>query len=177
MDFVPYAACIEPEPSILFQFFLFRPCFSRILPPSGRAGEGRFPGAVKMTSYHRRPLGESWAFRGRARKILPFPQGGVHSLVKISSFLGKNWPFPSCVLRKFLLSCVHTSRELSDWNFTKSGIIWYDMPRISQCLTTSAAPDRRRGKRRRFYKKGTRRPGRETGRAGPTGKSLRRREF
>ena len=151
MDFVPYAGCIEPEPSILF---LFRPCFSRILPPSGRAGEGRFPGAVKMTSYHCRPLGESWAFRGRARKILPFPRGGVHSLVKISSFLGKNRPFPSCVLRKFLLSCVHTSRELSDGNFTRPGLIWYDMPRISQCLTTPAAPDRRRGKRRRFYRKG-----------------------
>ena len=47
LDFVPYAACIEPEPSITFQFFLFRPCFSRILPPSGRAGEGRFPGPGK----------------------------------------------------------------------------------------------------------------------------------
>ena len=154
MDFVPYAACIEPEPPILFQFFLFRPCFSKILLPSGRAGEGRSARAVEMTSYHCRPLGESWAFRGRARKILPFPRGGVHSLVKISSFLGKNRPFPSCVLRKFLLYCVHTSRELSDGNFTRPGIIWYDMPRISQCLTTPAAPDRRRGKCRRFYRKG-----------------------
>ena len=122
--------------------------------PSGRAGEGRSAGVSKMTSYHCRPSGKSWAFRGQRRKILPFSQGGVHSLVKISSFLGKNRPFPSCVLRKFLLSCVHTSRELSDGNFTKSGIIWYDMQRISQCLTTPPAPDRRRGKRRRFYRKG-----------------------
>ena len=154
MDFVPYAVCIGGRPPILFQFFLFWPCFSKILPPSSRAGEGRSAGAGKMTSYHCRPLGESWAFRGQARKILPFPRGVVHSLVKISSFLGKNRPFPSCVLRKFLLSCVHTSRELSDGNFTRPGIIWYDMPRISQCLTTPAAPDRRRGKRRRFYRKG-----------------------
>ena len=154
MDFVPYAACIGGRPPILFQFFLFWPCFSKILPPSSRAGEGRSAGAGKMTSYHCRQLGESWAFRGQGRKILPFPRGGVHSLVKISSFLGKNRPFPSCVLRKFLLLCVHTSRELSDGNFTRSGIIWYYMPRISQCLTTPAAPDRRRGKRRRFYRKG-----------------------
>ena len=154
LGFVPYAVCIGAGPPILFQFFLFRPCFSRILPPAVRAGEGRSARAGKMTSYHCRPLGESWAFRGQARKILPFPRGVVHSLVKISSFLGKNRPFPSCVLRKFLLSCVHTSRELSDGNFTRPGIIWYDMPRISQCLTTPAAPDRRRGKCRRFYRKG-----------------------
>ena len=166
-----------PPAPIASSYCLFR-TFSRLRGPGSGRARGDVPGITAgMTSYHCRPLGESWAFRGQGRKILPFPRGGVHSLVKISSFLVKNRPFPSCVLRKFLLSCVHTSRELSDWNFTKSGIIWYDMPRISQCLTTPAAPDRRRGKRRRFYKKGTRRPGRETGRAGPTGKSLRRREF
>ena len=164
--------CANSFSSFSFSIHLF-PEFCPLRP--GRRGAVR--GGVERTSYHCRPLGESWAFRGQGRKILPFPRGGVHSLVKISSFFGKNRPFPSCVLRKFLLSCVHTSRELSDGNFTKSGIIWYDMPRISQCLTTPAAPDRRRGKRRRFYKKGTRQSGRETGRAGPAGKSLRRREF
>ena len=101
------------------------------------------------------PVGGELGFPGPGGgRFFLSPQGGVHSLVKISSFWGKNRPFPSCVLRKFLLSCVHTSRELSDGNFTRPGIIWYDMPRISQCLTTPAAPDRRRGKRRRFYRKG-----------------------
>ena len=141
-------------PPITSSYCLFR-TFSRLRGPGSGRARGDVPGITAgMTSYHCRPLGESLAFRGQGRKILPFPRGGVHSLVKISSFWGKNRPFPSCVLRKFLLSCVHTSRELSDGNFTRPGIIWYDMPRISQCLTTPAAPDRRRGKRRRFYRKG-----------------------
>lgn len=144
----------NPHPPLTSSYCLFRTFSSLRGPGSGRA-RGDVPGITAgMTSYHCRPLGESRAFQGRARKILPFPRGGVHSLVKISSFLGKNRPFPSCVLRKFLLLCVHTSRELSDGNFTRPGIIWYDIPMKSQCLTTPAAPDRRRGKRRRFYRKG-----------------------
>ena len=136
---------VFPFPAMFFQNF------ASVRP--GRRGavrEGRQDDIIPLP-----PLGGELSFPGPGGgRFFLSPQGGVHSLVKISSFLGKNRPFPSCVLRKFLLSCVHTSRELSDWNFTKSGIIWYDMQRISQCLTTPAAPDRRRGKRRRFYRKG-----------------------
>ena len=166
LAFVPYAGCIGSFFRSGFPVFSFTAMFFQIFVPVRPGRSGRARGAVKRTSYHCRQLGESWAFRRWARKILPFPADGVHSLVKISSFLGKNWPFSSCVLRKFLLLCIHTSRKLSDGNFTRSGIIWYDMPRISQCLTTPAAPDRRRGKRRRFYKKGPGSPeGRPDGRA------------
>ena len=79
------------------------------------------------------------------------PEGGrVHSLVKISSFSGKKSPFPSCVLRKFLLYCVHTSIELSDGNFMDAGIIWYDVSGNSQCLTTRKVPIEDGGVGRRF---------------------------
>ena len=97
-------------------------------------------GFVKMTSYHCRQRGESLGAAPPERSYLRSKRGGVHSLVKISSFSGKKCPFPSCVLRKFLLSCVHTSSELSDGNITGAGIIWYDVSGNSQCLTTPGDP-------------------------------------
>ena len=104
---------------------------------SGGAGNGVVrAGAVKMTSYHCRQQRESFGRRRSGRSFLPAGGGGVHSLVKISSFSGKKSLFPSCVLRKFLLYCVHTSKELSDGKFTSTGIIWYDVLGNSQCLTT-----------------------------------------
>lgn len=52
----------------------------------------------------------------------------VHSSFKISSFFSKKPHLPSCVFRKILLYCVHTSVKLSDWGFTIPRFPWYDVP-------------------------------------------------
>lgn len=112
---------------------------------AGPAGRG-------VLSYHVAVQRHHTAAATRGRVFPPgfpgglFPRGGgpgggvVHSLVKISSFLGKKRPFSSCVLRKFLLYCIHTGVRLSDDIFTMTGSIWYDVPQDLQCLTTSGNP-------------------------------------
>ena len=122
---------VFPFPAMFFQNF------ASVRP--GRRGavrEGRQDDIIPLP-----PLGGELSFPGPGGgRFFLSPQGGVHSLVKISSFLGKKRPFPSCVLRKFLLYCIHTGVRLSDDIFTMTGSIWYDVPRDSQCLTTSGNP-------------------------------------
>lgn len=80
-----------------------------------------------------------------------FPSSApVHSSFKISSFFSKKHHLPSCVFRKILIYCVHTSVKLSDCGFTIPCCPGMTCP--FRAASRSKARDRNPAARpRRFY--------------------------